>query len=236
MPAARLLNQDEQLAESVLIRTSDGELAGELSYTLRPARVGCALMNPHPFMGGQMNNNIIRALAKRLPECDAVTLRFDYSGVGQSTGKPVNVPAAMLAFWETGSAPQDPALIADSRAATRWLHDAIRKPMVIIGYSFGAFAAMQAIHENVVGLVLIAPTLRQHDYTALSKCTLPKLVIYSDNDFATPRAQSQQWITTLQEAESLCIVGGEHFFKGKENEVADACNGFVRSVTIAEGV
>lgn len=234
MSATCVLSDCEVFTESVRIRSSSGELAGELGYAMHKPLVACALFNPHPFMGGQMENNVIRELARTLPAERAITLRFDYSGVGASTGPRADIAASMLSFWETGHAPQDPQMIADARAAADWLHKATRKPLVLIGYSFGSHAATQVIDDRAVGIVIIAPTLKQHDFSALSRCTLPKLIIYSDNDFATPRGMIEDWIHTLPSAQSLCIAGGEHFFKQKESQVAQACAAFVQSLAQQE--
>lgn len=234
MSAACVLNECEVFTESVRIETPQGQLAGELGYTMQRPAVACALFNPHPFMGGQMDNNVIREIARTLPAEQAITLRFDYSGVGASTGPRIDLAASMLSFWETGHAPQDPQMIADARAASHWLHDATRKPQVFIGYSFGSYAATRVIDERTTGVVIISPTLKQHDFKALSGCTLPKLIIYSDNDFATPCGMIESWIQTLPQVQSLCIPGGEHFFKQKEHQVARACAAFVRSLTQKE--
>lgn len=234
MSAACIMNECEIFTESVRIRSGTDELAGELGYALRKPLLACALFNPHPFMGGQMENNVIRELARSLAAEQAITLRFDYSGVGGSSGSRTDVASAMLAFWETGHAPQDPKMIADARAATGWLHAAAQKPMVLIGYSFGSHVAAQLVDDRTVGLVLIAPTLKQHDFSALSACKLPTLIIYSDNDFATPRGMIESWIRTLANVHSMCIEGGEHFFKQRESQIAQACGAFVRSLTNRE--
>lgn len=234
MSATCIMNECEIFTESVRIRSGEDELAGELGYAMRKPLLACALFNPHPFMGGQMENNVIRELARSLATEQAITLRFDYSGVGGSSGSRTDVASAMLSFWETGRAPQDPKMIADARAAATWLHSATQKPMVLIGYSFGSHVATQVVDDRTIGLVLIAPTLKQHDFSALSACKLPKLIIYSDNDFATPRGMIESWIQTLQNVQSLCIEGGEHFFKQKESQIAQTCAAFLRSPTIRE--
>jgi alpha/beta superfamily hydrolase len=234
MPAASLLMDEDIFTESIRIPSPPGELAGELSYPLAAPRLACALFNPHPFMGGQMDNNIIRELSRTLPGHGAATLRFDYSGVGGSTGDLVNVAAAMLAFWETGTAPSDPRMIGDARAAAAWLARAFPGPLLLIGYSFGSHAAVEAIDDRVRGIVLISPTLRQHDFSALARSPLPKLVIQGENDFATPAAAVESWAASLPNAQSLRIQGGEHFFKRKELEVARACAAFARSLVEAE--
>ena len=60
-------------------------LAGELAYPMGDDPVGAALLvNPHPYMGGSMHNNVIAHLHAALATAALVTLRFDYSGVGET--------------------------------------------------------------------------------------------------------------------------------------------------------
>jgi alpha/beta superfamily hydrolase len=138
----------------------------------------------------------------------------------------------MAEFWRTGHAPEDAGMLGDARAALRWARSqAPGLPVVLVGYSFGAAAAVRLLNEDAVaGAVLIAPTLRQHDYSpAAARTTPPLLVIYSDNDFATPLGVTETWLATV-DAQSRCIPGGDHFFLGRERDVAGACTVFASRV------
>jgi hypothetical protein len=230
------MNDDATITlERVRIGTAAGVLGGELAYGDDPPRLACLLLNPHPHLGGSMDNNVVCRLAGALPAHGAATLRFDYRGVGQSTGQTVDVTESMLAFWESGDAPIDPGLIDDARTAAGWLACQCDVPRVMIGYSFGAFAALRAMPANAAGYVAIAPTLRQHDFSGARELAVPKLVIYSDNDFATPRELTESWIDGLPEPRvSRCIAGGEHFFRGREDAVLRACVRFLDTIRSPE--
>ena len=211
--------------ERVSIPGEAGLLAGELSYADGgDAGYLALLLNPHPHMGGSMRNGLIGHLAQDLPRSGAVVLRFDYRGVGGSEGATPDVAQSMAEFWRSGRAPEDEGMIGDARAALRWARQAAPQiPVLLVGYSFGAAAATRLLSEEAVcGAVLIAPTLRQHDFSAAAApVTPPLLVIYSDNDFATPRDVTESWLTTL-DADGRCIVGADHFFLGLEADVAGA--------------
>ncbi len=63
-------------------------LEGILEYPLSaegdlPAAVIC---HPHPLFGGNMHNNVVRAVRKSLLERGMVCLRFNFRGTGQSWG------------------------------------------------------------------------------------------------------------------------------------------------------
>ena len=232
-----------------------GALSAELVYpSSDPASHLVVILNPHPLMGGTMQNNLVAALATHLAgepgdACGAsgpsaaATLRFDYRGVGESEGERADVESSMAQFWQSGTAPQDDGLIADASAVLRWAGRSIGLPTAMVGYSFGAYAAVRALAERGGGvndaplagpLVLISPTLRQHPFAALELLRLPLLVIYSDDDFATPRDVTERWLAALPfPPQSLCVEGGQHFFKGREPRVAGACAAFVRSILAA---
>jgi alpha/beta superfamily hydrolase len=223
--------------ERVRIPSRHGQLAAELAYGLGAAGYACLLVNPHPYMGGHMNNNVIAHLASRLAEENAVTLRFDYSGVGESDGPAVDVAEALARFWATGDSPQDPQMVEDVRCVADWLRREVRLPLVLVGYSFGSHAALAALADDVRAVILISPTVGHHDFAALARSSIPKLVIYSDNDFATPVERTTAWFEEIAEPKSArCLQAGDHFFKGQENSVAGICGDFIaRAMSCGEG-
>jgi alpha/beta superfamily hydrolase len=218
--------------ETVRIPGPHGELVGELTYSDAPAQSVCLLANPHPHMGGQMDNYLIATLAKLLALRCIVTLRFDYSGVGLSNGSKVDVAQCMQCFWETGQAPEDSRMVDDVRATVRWLGIHFELPLTIIGYSFGAYAAVQAMLDDVAALVLISATATRHDFSPLANSQTPKFVIYSDNDFATPHQTTQRWYETLAAPKShWCVPDGDHFYRSREHELAERCGEFLIAAT-----
>jgi len=220
--------QQELTRESVRIAGPRGALAGELSYGDGEVEAACLLVNPHPHMGGQMGNNLIAHLAGQLPQRGVATLRFDYAGVGESEGGEVDVYASMAQFWETGVTPADPLMIEDARAAAGWLRGQVAADMFLAGYSFGAYAAASIVDEDAAGIVLVSPTLSRHDFSPLTHCRVPKLIVYSNDDFATPAVVTQQWVSSLQDvAGAHCLTGGNHFFRGQEEAVARICGRFI---------
>lgn len=227
---------DVILQERVTVTGACGPLAGELAYPPGEANYACLLAGPHPYMGGHQDNNVLRAVAHRLPLGGAVTLRFDYGGVGDSIGPRIDVAAAMAQFWQTGVAPQDPTMVEDARSAGLWLLEQTRLPLAVVGYSFGAYAATAGLADVVRAMVLISPTLRQHDFSGLNRRVLPKLVLYSDNDFATPAERVRDWLANLSEPWTAhCISGAEHFFRGREDEAASHCEAFLAAAIESDG-
>lgn len=209
---------DGVIRESVALPGPRGVLTGELAYGDGPPRGSALLIGPHPYMGGTMDNNIIAHLALSLVGGGRVTMRFNYRDVTDDA-----LAESMVAFWRTGHAPQDEALVAEAVAARDWLLGNVDGPLVIVGYSFGAHAACAGLDDRVSHVVLIAPTVKHHTYHGLESCRLPKLVIYSNDDFATTQLATETWFAGLARPRSKkCLLGCDHFFKGHEACVA-AC-------------
>ena len=203
------------LEESVRIPAGDDVLSGVLAYPFagRPER-GALVVGPHPLMGGRLNNNVVRAVARGLAEQAFLALRFEFGGGGPT-------PAAMETFWQTGHAPDDPCRADDTRAACAWLRQWHTGPIIAVGYSFGASLLGEILGTGTLThLVLIGATLAQHDYAAVAASPLPKLLITADNDFATPLAVTRAWFERAAEPKTLVVVpAAEHFYRQQETRL-----------------
>ena len=226
------------IRERVDIPGPRGLLRGELAYPHGRPTWSCAVFNPHPHMGGSADNPLVAAISTAVAEAGGVSLRFDYAGVGRnSADTTANLTASMAAFWETGHAPEDPGMIADATAASRWLDRTTGGlPLLLVGYSFGAYVASAcpaaASKPPPAALALISPTLTHHDFGPLRAPTAPPLlVVYADDDFATPSDVTRGFLASLpRPPRSHAIPGGEHFFRGSERVVAGLVTDFFRSV------
>ncbi len=222
---------DDTLEERVVIHGA-ARLEGLLTYPGDRTQCTCLLAPPHPFMGGTLDNNVLRQLARVLSaEAGGVCLRFNYRGVGASEGAPVAVLAGMQQFWETGTAPHDPLFLEDCAAARQWLEETAPLPLIGIGYSFGAHSLVTSGLAGLAALILILPTVQYHDFAPLRAAGLPKLILYSDDDFATPRPALDDWLTGVAGPKrAVCIPRGQHFFRGQESLVAGICRDFILEV------
>ncbi len=143
--------------ETVRIVDIDGRLAGELAYPAGGEQAACLLVNPHPYMGGTMDNNLIGAMSEALAGAGFVTLRFNIAAYRAATAA-IDVSAAMDAFGRR--APHRRTSFCARRAAwARWMRTEIAC-RCCGGYSFGAYASLAALHEeSPIATVLISPTL-----------------------------------------------------------------------------
>ena len=204
------------LEESIVIPNNDAPLAGVLAYPLAECpRYSALIVGPHPLMGGRLENNVVRVVGRGLAEHGLLSLRFQFTGAETSA-------EVMERFWHTGVAPDDPYRTDDARSAARWLASIVNNPMILIGYSFGASLLAGLLSDRTLGIVMIGPTLTQHDYAALANTSVPKLIIAADNDFATPLAVTSAWFEKAADPKHLVIVpSAEHFYRGQEPRIVE---------------
>src|ERR1700730_16929112 len=138
------------MEEPVVVPVPGGpSLEGRLALIPDP-KGGFVLCHPHPLYGGDMDNPVVMRAAEVVGEVGDATLRFNFRGVGASTGT-----------HDKGAGEQD-----DVRAAVAALagHLPPGSPVGVIGYSFGAWTATRAMRPGDAPLGLIAPPLGMFDF------------------------------------------------------------------------
>jgi len=127
------------------------QLSGVLSYPEQDApRHAVLLCSPHPHFAGDMDNNVVRAVAKRLAR-HSVVLRFDYRGVGESEIE-LDPGVSVFDYWTEIEDARDYAdAVEDVESAAQALASATESLDVdfcVVGYSFGAATGMLFAHEG----------------------------------------------------------------------------------------
>ncbi len=211
---------------------SDGrKLEGIMSYDEDagdpPALLLCP---PHPHLGGDMENNVITTLGNVLAEKGFVTLRFNYRAVGKSESEFDNI-ADKYNYWENVLNNDDYTdALADAASALGYLESAIdTNRSFVVGYSFGAVAAMRLSVKNVNirAFVLISTPFGRFDMTLLSDCIKPKLIICADNDFASSIENVKKGMQNIHDPKELEIFENcDHFYIDKERIIADKVHEF----------
>jgi len=174
---------------------------------------GVVICPPHPLLAGNMDNNVVRAVAGRLAR-DMPVLLFNYQATGTSY-KPAPVP--LFEHWQALDAAGDYAgVIAESRATVT---HALRffKRCFLVGYSFGAFVACHCLKASCPGLVLVAPPVDEHDFPALPAEPAATVILAEKDGLLTGGGVPG----ALARARRVTITGSDHFFIGREHEVAD---------------
>lgn len=178
-----------------------------------PAVVVC---HPHPLYGGDMYNNVVGTVCAALVQSSLVAFRFNFRGVGNSRGE-----------FGGGVGEQD-----DVRAAIAYLStlDIVDPGRIgFAGYSAGAgFGIPVACSDDrVKAVAAVSPPLSMFDFDALLKCDKPGLLVSGDRDDFTPVERSGEFCQGVSgPVEFVVIEGADHFWWGRETEVADRVTAF----------
>ena len=217
-----LWRRDSLTVETVCFASNAYQLEGELAYADGPPQAGVVIAGPHPLLGGSKENNIIRALSDGLAARGFVTLRFDYKGVGGSEGPAVDTAAHLAEFWQTSRTLDDLERAEDLRGAVAHMRGIVGRevPLAIVGYSFGCSLMPAAIPDSdtATPLVLVAPTVGRHDYTAFETLPNRKFIIAPIDDFAADARLLREWFERMDSPKLLVQrrLDG-HFFRGHED-------------------
>jgi alpha/beta superfamily hydrolase len=182
-------------------------LEADLAVPVGAPRAGAVLCHPHPQYGGDMDNSVVVTVARALVSAGAATLRFNFGGVGRSQGE-----------WSGGAEEVGDARVAFDALAARLAPEV---PLVLIGYSFGAWAALRAAAQGCPArqIIAIGPPLDFLDWSFLAALATPVEVVVGEHDQFCDRARLAG---IPQRIRVRTIPGADHFFAGRETAVAAA--------------
>ena len=182
-------------------------LEADLALPPGPPRAGAVVCHPHPQYGGDMENAVVVAAAAMLVAAGVAVLRFNFGGVGRSTGV-------------SGGGEAE---VTDVRAAFDALAGRLadQVPLVLVGYSFGAWAALRAAADGCPArrIVAIGPPLAFLDWGFLGTLAVPVDVVVGDRDQFCDAARLGRLSAGIGRR---IIRGADHFFGGREAEVGAA--------------
>ncbi len=133
-----------------------------------PGRVA-VVCHPHPLHGGTLHTTVVHRMAKGLRRARVATLRFNFRGVGRSTGT-----------HDDGKGE-----LEDVKAALdHVLAQGEAQDVIIAGFSFGARVGLQVgvDDERVTHLVGVGLPLQRTSFAFLEACVKPKLLIQGERD------------------------------------------------------
>src|SRR6266700_6857674 len=124
----------ERVVISQILHINIPTAQGHLEGILKPEETGVVpryaalVCHPHPLGGGTMHNKVVFKVAQTLQTLGMPTLRFNFRGVGHSTGT-----------YDEGRGEMD-----DARYALEFLSRRYSGlPVILAGFSFGAYVALR---------------------------------------------------------------------------------------------
>lgn len=160
------------------------------------------IAHPHPLFGGTMTNKVVQTLARAAVLAGLDAVRFNFRGVGGSAGA-----------WDEGRGECE-----DMRAVIEQL--APSGPLVLAGFSFGAFVASHAVaavqdHRELRHVVLVGTAASRFQVATIApELHARTLVVHGEADDTVPLASVMDWARPKSLPVTV-VPGGGHFFHGQ---------------------
>lgn len=201
-----------------------GQLEGRLLYRDETAKeVGTIFCPPHPLLAGNMDNNVVQAVARAVAEMMPVLL-FNYPAVGKSTSPQPGLP--LFEVWNQLDQAKDyRAIIEEVQRVIAWSGSYFCR-YHLIGYSFGACMALAAITPAARSFTAIAPPLAEEDFSALAALAIPQLLITAEQETLLASAEA---VPRHPHCTHTTIPGADHFFRNHEAVIAGTIATFLTS-------
>ncbi|MFX0101510.1 MAG: alpha/beta hydrolase [Candidatus Hodarchaeota archaeon] len=177
------------------------------------------ICHPHPEFGGNMQNNIVTSLFKGLKP-DYTTMRFNFSGVGNSSGFHEN---------SVGEVNQVSAVLDHAMDLGDW------EEIHVIGYSFGAAVSAPVALSSKHVRSFIAIAFPFDLFEDLSKKAVEEqekhqknvYLLIGDRDDFTSLDRFDSWKEKFGNNVKSDVIESNHFFWGKEREILSLIQDYV---------
>ncbi len=195
--------------QSIHIAGPAGRLESLLEEPETPGRIERVVVvcHPHPQYGGTMHNKVVYRMARAARADGASVLRFNYRGVGTSSGT-----------YDAGRGEQD-----DLRAALRYVQDRYPGvPLIVGGFSFGARVSLRVSCGNpaVNRVIAVGTPVGRGDFAFLGKCLCPKHFVHSTRDEYGSRPSMERVLhSAAQPRQITWIEAADHFFSDALDEL-----------------
>lgn len=158
--------------------------------------------HPHPLFGGSLGNKVVQTLARAFVQQGWQAVRFNFRGVGQSTGEHDAGRGELADFLA----------VVQSQAA--------QGPLCLAGFSFGAFVTSHAIRvlqhtRDIHRVLLVGTAASRFDVAPLAPELHDRtLVIHGEVDDTVPLVDVLNWARP-QHLPVTVLPGMGHFFHGQ---------------------
>jgi alpha/beta superfamily hydrolase len=202
---------------NLMIPASHGQLEAILKEPAGESKGVGLVCHPHPLGGGTMHNKVVFRVAAGLLDAGLITLRFNFRGVGASTGVHEEIEGGKQ----------------DVRDALDYLADRYpSQPITLAGFSFGSRTGMEVgmNDDRVVRLISIGtPVDKYEDYDFLLQVHKPILFIHGDRDEYGAVENIKRLVEDIPkstDAELVVVSESGHFFDEHLNELREIVKGW----------
>lgn len=195
------------------IPASHGELEAIVKEPAGERRGIGVVCHPHPLFGGTMHNKVVFRTAAGLIDAGLLTIRFNFRGVGSSTGEHNEI--------EGGK--------EDVRDVLKYVDaEYPDEDLTLAGFSFGSRTGLEVgfNHDRVARLISVGtPVNKYGDYDFLTETNKPILFIHGDQDEFGAIDDVRRLAEKLSKNTDVEIVVFEnsgHFFDEHLSQLRDA--------------
>jgi len=168
-------------------------------------------------MGGDMYTPVPAGFFQTLTGTNIAALRFNFRGVGQSSGTHDKGGAERL----------------DVAAALDHMAEAVPGvSLLLAGWSFGADIALSVDDDRVAGWFLAAPPLGVVEPADMAAQTsaAPKVLAIGENDQFNPPSKAAATVSEWQNTSIQIIGGADHFFGAQLPDLVARFSDFVDQI------
>lgn len=192
----------------------NGVLTGEGLWRKKTEDAGVVICHPHPLMGGSMHNNVVETVRDVFSPCGYSTLRFNFRGVGESTGG-----------YDEGRGEMQDIVSACAFMKSRGI-----EKITLAGYSFGAWVCCRLLKDKpsvAASVILISPPQKYFafDWSGLEDAV--EFMICGDRD---PFCDADDLRKTSDQIHAKLTVlrAADHFYSGREVQLAEHLSNYIR--------
>ena len=173
---------------------------------------GVALVcHPHPLGGGTMHNKVVYRAAAGLVEAGLIALRFNFRGVGASTGA-----------HDDGEGEKQDVLDALDYLTENYPN----LPTTFAGFSFGSRYGIEAVmnDERIARFISIGTPVDKYDFSFIKPIRRPILFVHGDKDEFGAVGNLEKLVAQVESPDKTVIVFENcgHFFDNHLNELKSA--------------
>jgi len=201
---------------NLFIPASHGQLEAILKKPNGELKGVALVCHPHPLGQGTMHNKVVYRAAAGLIDAGLVTLRFNFRGVGASTGE------------HDGDEERQ-----DVRDALRFLSENYpNQPITLAGFSFGSRVGTEVSldDERIVRLISIGTPVDKYDFSFLKNNRKPILFVHGDQDEFGAVENLGKLVEQVEafDKQSIVFENCGHFFDEHLNELKNAVRDWTR--------
>ena len=200
---------------NLFIPASHGQLEAIIKESIGVRRGVGLVCHPHPLGGGTMHNKVVFRAAAGLIDAGLTALRFNFRGVGASTGEHNEIEGGkedvrdVLKYIEANFAGED---------------------LTLAGFSFGSRTALEVGYDDdrIARLISIGtPVEKYRDYDFLAAVKKPILFIHGDKDEFCSVESLRSLTDAIPHAEVVIVENCGHFFDEHLNELRDTVRDWI---------